>query len=70
MLNIITLRAQCGMTGFESPAAEYKQSDLDLSELLIQHPEATYACFAEGDSIFRNSKGTQSEVSEFIGVLK
>jgi len=51
MLKIITLRAQCGMVGFESPATEYKQSNLDLSELLIQHPEATYACFAEGDSM-------------------
>jgi len=42
------------MSGFESPATEYKQSELDLSELLIQHPEATYACFAEGDSMTGN----------------
>jgi len=39
------------MAGFESPAAEYKQVGLNLSELLIQHPEATYACYAEGDSM-------------------
>ena len=51
MLRIITTRAQCGMVGFESPATEYKQSGLDLTELLIQHPEATYLCFAEGDSM-------------------
>ena len=51
MLRINTTRAQCGMVGFESPATEYKQSGLDLTELLIQHPEATYLCFAEGDSM-------------------
>ncbi len=51
MLRIITTRAQCGMVGFESPAAEYKELGLNLTELLIQHPEATYLCFAEGDSM-------------------
>jgi DNA polymerase V len=51
MLKVILPRAQCGMAGFESPAAEYKQVGLNLSELLIQHPEATYACYAEGDSM-------------------
>ena len=51
MLKIIHIRAQCGMTGFESPATEYMDSSLDLSTLLIQHPEATYLCFAEGDSM-------------------
>ena len=51
MLIIITPRAQCGMVGFESPSAEYKQQGLSLTEMLIQHPDATYACFAEGDSM-------------------
>ena len=51
MLRIITKRAQCGMTGFESPATEYKELGLNLTSYLIQHPEATYVCFAEGDSM-------------------
>jgi len=51
MLKVIIPRAQCGMAGFESPAAEYKQSGLSLTELLIQHPTATYICYAEGDSM-------------------
>ena len=51
MLRIITTRAQCGMTGFESPATEYKELGLNLTSYLIQHPEATYLCFAEGDSM-------------------
>ncbi len=51
MLNIITTRAQCGMTGFESPATEYKELGLNLTSYLIRHPEATYLCFDEGDSM-------------------
>ena len=51
MLRIITTPAKCGMTGFESPATEYKQQGLNLTNYLIQHPEATYLCFAEGDSM-------------------
>jgi len=39
------------MTGFESPATEYKELGLNLTSYLIQHPEATYLCFAEGDSM-------------------
>ncbi len=30
ILKVIIPRAQCGMTGFESPAAEYKQIGLSL----------------------------------------
>ena len=51
MLKIFLTRAQCGMTGFESPAAQYSQSGLNLDQYLVAHPEATYLCFAEGDSM-------------------
>ncbi|MEC9318419.1 MAG: S24 family peptidase, partial [Pseudomonadota bacterium] len=33
MLQIIPVAAQAGISGFESPAAEYKQLALDLDEL-------------------------------------
>lgn len=51
MLKFIPLRAQAGITGFESPAAEYKQLGINLDQLLIEHPEATYIGYAEGESM-------------------
>ena len=51
MLKFIPLKAQAGITGFESPASEYVQLGLDLSQLLIDHPSATYIGYAEGESM-------------------
>jgi DNA polymerase V len=51
MLKFIPLKAQAGFSGFESPAAEYTQTDLDLGQLLIDHPSATYIGYAEGQSM-------------------
>lgn len=51
MLKFIPLRAQAGITGFESPAAEYTQLGLDLDQLLIDHPSATWLGYAEGASM-------------------
>ncbi len=51
MLQVIPLAAQAGIAGFESPAAEYKQLGLDLDELLIEHPSATFIGQAKGDSM-------------------
>lgn len=51
MLKFIPLRAQAGITGFESPAAQYQQLGLNLDQLLIDHPEATYIGYAEGESM-------------------
>ena len=51
MLQVIPLAAQAGIAGFESPAAEYKQLGLDLDELLIEHPSATFIGLAKGDSM-------------------
>ncbi len=39
---------QCG---FPSPAADYVEQRIDLNNLLIQHPSATYFVKASGDSM-------------------
>ena len=51
MLKVIPVLAQAGISGFESPAAEYRQLGLDLDELLIEHPSATFIGLAQGDSM-------------------
>lgn len=37
--------------GFPSPATDYCESRLDLNELCVQHPAATYFVRAQGDSM-------------------
>ena len=37
--------------GFPSPADDYKEKKLDLNELLIKQPEATFFVKASGDSM-------------------
>ncbi len=37
--------------GFPSPASDYCERKLDLNELCIQHPAATYFVRAQGDSM-------------------
>lgn len=51
MLKVIPVFAQAGISGFESPAAEYRELGLDLDELLIEHPSATFIGQAQGDSM-------------------
>jgi DNA polymerase V len=51
MLKFIPIKAHAGIVGFESPAAEYTQLGLDLDQLLIDHPSATYIGIAEGESM-------------------
>ncbi|MCG6391785.1 translesion error-prone DNA polymerase V autoproteolytic subunit [Vibrio fluvialis] len=43
--------AEAGITGFESPAAEYQELSLKLDDLLIEHPSATFIGRACGDSM-------------------
>jgi DNA polymerase V len=50
-MNIIPISASAGITGFESPATDYKQLPLSLDELLIEHPSATFIGQANGDSM-------------------
>ncbi len=51
ILQFIPLKAQAGFTDFESPAAEYAQSDLDLAQLLIDHPTTTCIGYTEAKSM-------------------
>jgi DNA polymerase V len=51
MLKFFPIKAQAGITGFESPATEYTQLNLTLDQILIDHPAATYLGFVEGDSM-------------------
>ena len=37
--------------GFPSPATDYMEEDIDLSKLLIEHPNATQYFRTEGDSM-------------------
>ena len=37
--------------GFPSPAADFEENSLDLNELLIKHPAATYFFRVAGDSM-------------------
>lgn len=50
-MKIIPITASAGVTGFESPASEYTQLPIDLDELLIEHPSATFIGQACGDSM-------------------
>lgn len=50
-MKVIPLYCACGISGFESPAAEYQELGLSLDQLLIQHPNATFIGLASGDSM-------------------
>ncbi len=50
-MKVIPISAHAGITGFESPATEYTQLSLDLDELLVEHPSATFIGRACGDSM-------------------
>lgn len=50
-MKIIPIYAEAGISGFESPAAEYKELGLSLDQLLIKHPNATFVGQASGHSM-------------------
>lgn len=50
-MNIIPISASAGITGFESPAAEYHQLSRSLDDILIEHPSSTFIGKASGDSM-------------------
>jgi len=41
------------VAGFPSPAEQYQEPPLDLNELLVKRPTATYFVRVEGDSMDR-----------------
>lgn len=48
---ISLVKIEAGISGFESPAAEYTELNLNIDELLIPHPNATFLGVANGDSM-------------------
>ena len=50
-MQVLPIYCDCGITGFESPAAEYREMGLSLDELLITHPNATFVGLANGTSM-------------------
>ncbi|MEL7479892.1 MAG: S24 family peptidase [Pseudomonadota bacterium] len=50
-MKVIPVKAAAGITGFESPAAEYKELGLSLDQLLVSDPNATFLGLASGDSM-------------------
>lgn len=47
----LPLFSDCVPCGFPSPAQDYVERRIDLNELMIQHPSATYFVKAAGDSM-------------------
>ena len=50
-MKVIPIKAQAGLIGFESAAAEYTEMELSLDELLIEKPAATWIGLAQGHSM-------------------
>lgn len=50
-MKVIPVYIEAGISGFESPAAEYRELNLSLEELLLQHPNATFFGLANGRSM-------------------
>ncbi|XQW84267.1 LexA family protein [Thalassotalea piscium] len=50
-MKVIPIYIEAGISGFESPAAEYKELGLSLDKLLIRHPNATFIGQASGISM-------------------
>ncbi|AZQ84267.1 MAG: translesion error-prone DNA polymerase V autoproteolytic subunit [Cognaticolwellia sp.] len=50
-MKVIPIYIEAGISGFESPAAEYKELGLSLDQLLIAHPDATFIGLAQGQSM-------------------
>lgn len=48
---VIPIFIEAGITGFESPAAEYTELGISLDELIIKHPNATFIGLASGQSM-------------------
>jgi len=51
IMKVIPIYIEAGISGFESPAAEYKELGLSLDQLLIAHPDATFIGEAKGQSM-------------------
>jgi DNA polymerase V len=50
-MNVTPIYIEAGISGFESPAAEYKELGLSLDSILIQNPNASFVGVASGQSM-------------------
>ena len=50
-MKVIPIYIEADISGFESPAAEYKELSLTLGQLIIRHPNATFIGQAVGQSM-------------------
>ena len=50
-MKVLPIFIEAGISGFESPAAEYKELGLSLDQLLISNPDATFIGLAQGPSM-------------------
>jgi len=48
LLTFLDTRLVCG---FPSPAADYESEQVDLNELMLRHPDASFLARAKGDSM-------------------
>lgn len=48
---LLPLHVERVSAGFPSPAQDYIEAPLDLNELCVRHPAATYLVVAQGDSM-------------------
>jgi DNA polymerase V len=52
-MKILPILCDCGISGFQSPSADYQEIGLSLDELLINHPNATFIGKASGNSMMK-----------------
>lgn len=50
-MKVIPIYIEAGISSFESPGAEFKELNLSLDELLIEHKTATFIGRANGSSL-------------------
>jgi len=48
---VLDLRVSRATTGWPSPSEDYAEASLDVRELLVRHPAATFFMRAEGDAM-------------------
>ena len=52
-MKFIPIYIHAGISGFESPAAEYQELGLSLDQLIISNPDATFFGLAKGESMIK-----------------
>ena len=50
-MNVVKINVSAGISGFESPSAEYSSRSLLLDDVLIERKSSTFIAVASGDSM-------------------